>query len=55
MFRKGCGGGGYNWWVGYCAIAVGLGILVVATFPTGLLMFLVAFLLIVCGGACIRR
>ena len=43
------------WLLGIFAVALGLGILITAIFPVGLLMFLVAFLLIVCGGACLRR
>lgn len=42
-------------WMGLCALALGLGILIVAIFPTGFLLFLVAFLLIGCGCACMRR
>ncbi|MCI8420104.1 MAG: hypothetical protein HFF79_06300 [Oscillospiraceae bacterium] len=42
-------------WMGACALAVGLGILIAAIFPTGFLLFLVAFLLIGCGCACLRR
>ena len=38
-------------WMGACA----LGILIAAIFPTGFLLFLVAFLLIGCGCACLRR
>lgn len=41
--------------LGACALAVGLGILIAAIFPTGFLLFLVAFLLIGCGCACLRR
>ena len=41
--------------LGVCALAVGLGILIAAIFPTGFLLFLVAFLLIGCGCACLRR
>ena len=43
------------WFPGICALALGLGILITAIFPVGVLMFLIAFLLIVCGGACLRR
>jgi len=39
---------------GICALALGLGILIAAVFPVGVLMFLVAFLLIACGCACLR-
>ena len=42
-------------WMGAFAAALGLGILIVAIFPTGFLLFLVAFLLIGCGCACMRR
>ena len=41
--------------VGLCALALGLGILITAIFPVGALLFLVAFLLICCGFACLRR
>ena len=37
------------------AIALGLGILITAIFPVGFLMFLIAFLLIACGCASLRR
>lgn len=42
-------------WFGFFALALGSAILIVAIFPVGFLMFLVAFLLIVCGCDCIRR
>lgn len=42
-------------WLGLCAMALGLGILIAAIFPTGFLLFLVAFLLIGCGCGCMRR
>ena len=42
-------------WLGLCAVALGLGILITAIFPTGFLLFLVAFLLIGCGCGCLRR
>lgn len=42
-------------WLGACAAALGFGILIAAIFPTGFLLFLVAFLLIGCGCACMRR
>jgi len=42
-------------WLGVCALALGLGILIAAIFPTGVLLFLVAFLLIGCGCTCMRR
>ena len=41
--------------VGLCALALGLGIFITAVFPVGALMFLVAFLLILCGLGCLRR
>ena len=37
------------------ASALGLGIFITAVFPVGCLMFLVAFLLIGCGIACLKR
>ena len=42
-------------WLGAAALALGLGILITAIFPTGFLLFLVAFLLIGCGWGCLRR
>ena len=41
--------------IGIFAIAMGAGILIAAIFPTGLLMFLVATLLIASGCACWKR
>lgn len=41
--------------IGLCALMLGLGIFIVAVFPVGALMFLVAFLLIFCGLGCLRR
>ena len=41
--------------LGICALALGLGILIAAIFPAGAVLFLVAFLLICCGCACLRR
>ena len=41
--------------LGICAAALGMGILIAAIFPVGLLMFVTAFLLIACGCACCRR
>ena len=38
-----------------CALALGLGILIAAVYPVGVLMFLVAFLLIACGIGCLRN
>lgn len=52
MFRRrgdGCG------LLGILAVALGCGILIAAIFPTGALLFLVAFLLIACGCACCKR
>jgi len=47
---------GRNWCcLGICALALGLAIFIVAIFPVGFLMFLVALLLVVCGWGCIRR
>ena len=42
-------------WLGIFAVALGAGILIAAIFPTGFLLFLVAFLLIGCGCGCMRR
>ena len=42
-------------WIGVCALALGLSILIVAIFPVGGLMFLVAMLLIACGVCCVKR
>lgn len=42
-------------WLGIFGVALGSGILIVAIFPTGFLLFLVAFLLIGCGCGCMRR
>lgn len=47
--------GGNRCWLGFCALALGSAILIVAIFPVGFLMFLVAFLLIACGWGCMRR
>ena len=44
-----------QWLIGVCALCLGLGIFICAIFPTGLLLFLVASLLVGCGWACIRR
>ncbi len=41
--------------LGICAVALGMGILIAAIFPVGLLLFVTAFLLIGCGCACCRR
>lgn len=42
-------------WLGVCAVGLGLGILIAVIFPTGFLLFLVAFLLIGCGLGCMRK
>lgn len=42
-------------WLGLCAMTLGLGILIAVIFPTGFLLFLVAFLLIACGFGCMRK
>ena len=42
-------------WLGIFAVALGMGILIAVIFPTGFLLFLVAFLLIGCGCSCMRR
>lgn len=44
---------GGPWLLGICAMALGAGILIAAVFPAGLVLFLVAFLLIACGCACV--
>lgn len=49
------GRGGGCGWLGVFAVALGSGILIAILFPTGCLLFLVAFLLIACGSACMRR
>lgn len=41
--------------LGMFALALGCGILITAIFPVGALLFLVAFVLIGCGCACMRR
>ena len=47
---------GRNWCcLGICALALGLAIFIVAIFPVGFLMFLVALLLVVCGWYAARR
>lgn len=51
MRRWNCGAGG----LGICSLGLGLGILIAAVFPVGVLMFLVAFLLIACGIVCLRH
>ena len=52
MFRRGDHGCGI---LGILAVALGCGILIAAIFPTGALLFLVAFLLIACGCARCKR
>ena len=52
MFRR--GGDGCRL-IGILAVALGCGILIAAIFPTGALLFLVAFLLIACGCACCKH
>ncbi len=42
-------------YLGVCAIGLGTGILVAAIFPMGFVMFMVSFLLIACGVACLRN
>ena len=42
-------------WIGLCALALGLVILITAIFPIGALLFIIAFLLIACGIGCMRR
>ena len=48
---------GCRWcrYLGLCALALVAGILIAAIFPVGALLFLVAFLLIGCGCACLRK
>ena len=41
--------------LGLFALTLGLGILIAAVFPVGFLLFLISFLLIGCGWACMRR
>lgn len=50
MRRSDCGS-----FLGLCALGLGLGILIAAVFPVGVLMFLVSFLLIACGCCCLKR
>ena len=52
MFRR--GGDGCRL-LGILAVALGCGIMIAAIFPTGALLFLVAFLLIACGCACCKH
>ena len=47
--------GGWCRCLGMFALALGAGILIAAIFPVGALLFLVAFLLIGCGCACMRK
>lgn len=44
---------GFGSTLGICALGLGLGILIAAIFPVGLLLFLVSFLLIACGLICL--
>lgn len=44
---------GFGKAIGICALGLGVGILIAAIFPVGLLMFLISFLLIACGIVCI--
>lgn len=48
-------GPGNCWFIGIFAVALGVGILIAAIFPVGMLMFLVACVLIACGLACCKR
>lgn len=41
--------------IGLCALALGLAIVIVAIFPHGFLMLLVAVLLIFCGVGLLKR
>jgi len=41
--------------LGLCALALGVGIVIAAVFPVGFVLFLVAFLLIACGWFCMKR
>lgn len=41
--------------IGACALGLGAAILITAIFPAGFLLFLVAFLLILCGVGLIKR
>jgi len=46
----------FDWCIlGLCALMLGLAIFIVAIFPVGALMFIVAFLLVACGIGCMRR
>lgn len=46
---------GKNSFIGICALALGIGILITAIFPVGALLFVIAFLLIACGLGCMQR
>ena len=48
-------GDGCGRFLGICALGLGLGILIAAIFPVGVLMFLVSFLLIACGIICLKE
>ncbi|MBQ9648713.1 MAG: hypothetical protein IJV43_10195 [Oscillospiraceae bacterium] len=41
--------------IGLCALALGISILIVAIFPVGFLMLLIAALLIFCGIGLLKR
>ncbi len=41
--------------IGLCALALGAAIVIVAIFPVGFLMILIAFLLIACGIGLLKR
>ncbi len=41
--------------IGLCALALGAAIVIVAIFPTGFVMFLLAFLLIGCGIGLLKK
>lgn len=45
---------GYRF-LGLCALALGVAIVIAAVFPVGFVLFLVAFLLICCGWFCVKR
>ena len=53
------GGGGMCRWdwklVGLCALALGAAILIVAIFPVGFLMILIACLLVFCGVGLLKK
>ena len=41
--------------IGLCALALGAAIVIVAIFPVCFLMFVIAFLLIICGVELLKR